>query len=187
MKTTPSYGTRVAGQVWLLQYVYVFITSGFEFERADSRRELLGNLAYIWTDEEMKVKEDERWFEEGKISWGSSFHPSESITECACARLFGVNWPLLSGASVRAAAPQSDASNHCQVDSSVAFFQNLMFPRCWEGWEPGNCGTVELHRREMVDLKRGKQENSNGGKRIRPSHMLRWKRLLCKTEGQTML
>lgn len=48
--------------------MYVFITSGFEFERADSRRELLGNLAHIWTDEEMKVKEDERWFEEGKIS-----------------------------------------------------------------------------------------------------------------------
>lgn len=53
--------------------------------------ELLGNLAHIWTDEEMKVKEDERWFKEGKISRGSSFHLSESITECACACLFGVN------------------------------------------------------------------------------------------------
>lgn len=52
---------------------------------------LPGNLAHTWTEEEMKAKEDERWFEEGEISRGSSFHPSESITECACACLFGVN------------------------------------------------------------------------------------------------
>lgn len=27
-----------------------------------------GDLAHMWKDEEMKVKEDERWFKAGKIS-----------------------------------------------------------------------------------------------------------------------
>lgn len=52
------------------QYVCVFITSGFEFERAEGGRVLQGDLAGIWGDEEMKAREDERWFEEGKISPG---------------------------------------------------------------------------------------------------------------------
>lgn len=137
-------------KVWILQCVYVFITSGFKSEWADGRCVLPGDLARIWKDEEMKVKEDERWFKEGKISWGSSFHLSGSIKECACSCLFGVNWPLLSGASVRAAAPQSDASNHCQLESLCSILSDSNVSQMLGRWQYGNDGTMELQRREML-------------------------------------
>lgn len=154
--------------------MYVFITSGFEFEWAEGRCVLPGDLAHIWKDEEMKVKEDERWFKEGKISRGSSFHLSGSIKECACSCLFGVNWPLLSGASGRAAAPQSDASNHCQVDSLCSILSNSNVSQMLGRWEYGNSGTIELQWREMVNTKREKEGKNGTLVKTKESHTLSW-------------
>lgn len=167
-------------KAWILQYVYVFITSGFESEWAGGGCVLAGDLARTWKDEEMKAKEDERWFKEEKISWGSSFHLSGSIKECARSCLFGVNWPLLSG------APQSDASNHCQVDSLSSIPSDSNVSQMLGRWEYGSGGRMELQRKEMLTQREKSKEKLElwyRQKKIPP-----WVELclLRNTEEQTM-
>lgn len=143
------------------------------------------DLAYMWKDEEMKVKEDERWFKAGKISWGSSFHLSGSIKECVCSCLAGVNWPLLSGASGRAAAPHADASNRCQLDALWSILSDSNVSQMFGRWEYGNGGTTQWGGREMVERKARKIMEP--WRRQKTSHTELKRGLTCLlsiTEGQ---